>query len=66
MPVLDQSVARHVVLSISKVIIPSLTASMMTSLDFSNASWSSSVQLNSVDGLRRSRKGFITSVMEKA
>ena len=66
MPSLLQSGARQVVLSMSKIEIPSFTRSMICALDFWNASsrlWS---HTNLELGLTRSLKGCITGPSEKA
>lgn len=59
-PSLLQSVARQ------KMRTPSRILDVISSLEASNACWSSVVQANREDGLRNARNGAMTDVMEKA
>ena len=65
MPSLDQSVARHVGLVLSKIFTPLAISVVITVLDSSN-NWSRlSSQCNGVAGLSKSLNGSIRSAMLK-
>ena len=66
MPVLDQLVARHVGLDLSKMRTPSSISLMIIDLDSSNSRCSSSFHKNWVPGFSDSRNGSMRSVAAKA
>jgi hypothetical protein len=65
MPVFDQSVAKQVGLDLSYMRTPFSISLMITALDSSKSSFSSSVQVNDDPGLRASLKGMLRQMRRK-